>query len=273
MKLSNAIFLFFSLITGTVRAQSFDVEKVRTSADYVHNKDSILHAFKNIKPGKFGEFVKGVDEDIVTLDRVVALTLDACGGKHGGGYDADLINYLRQQKIAATLFITGLWIDQNPTLFRQLAADTLFEIENHGLNHQPCSLTKETPYDIAATDGVSAAVDEMELNARKIKALTGRRPAFYRSATAETDEGCTKVAAALRMTIVSFDILSGDVGGTKKEIVANNILSKLSDGAIIIGHMNHPEWNTYEALRLAVPEIKKKGFKFVKLQHQSLRGR
>ena len=96
---------------------------------------------------------------------------------------------------------------------------------------------------------------------------------FYRSATAETDEACAKVARTLGMTIVGFEILSGDVGGTNKKIIKQNILKHLKNGAIIIGHFNHPEWNTYEALEITVPTLQKLGYKFIKLQHHKLSGR
>jgi peptidoglycan/xylan/chitin deacetylase (PgdA/CDA1 family) len=65
-------------------------------------------------PGQWGQFVKGTDQDLVTNKKIMALTFDACGTKSGDGYDAELINYLRKEKIPATLFFTGLGIDANP---------------------------------------------------------------------------------------------------------------------------------------------------------------
>ena len=76
--------------------------------------------FQNALPGKFGPFVKGVAEDIVTNEKILALTFDACGGPHGNGYDEELIVWLRSQKIQATLFIGGLWIDAHPDLVKEL---------------------------------------------------------------------------------------------------------------------------------------------------------
>ena len=255
------------------KAQFFDANQEKASKDYQHKKKSIIEKDKVLNAGKFGEFVKGVKVDVNTTRKELALTLDACGGPHGNGYDSELIDFLRQEKIPATLFIAGRWIDDHLELFKALANDTLFEIENHGLNHKPCSVTKESPYGIDATDSIGAAIDEMELNARKIKFYTDERPIFYRSATAETDEACGKVAEALGMQIVGFDILSGDVGGTKVSLVKQNILAGLKNGAIIIGHMNHPEWNIYEALKAALPTIRKKGYKFIKLERHQLMGR
>ena len=64
--------------------------------------------------------------------------------------------------------------------------------ENHGLNHRPCSFNVESAYGIK---GVEDTFDEIEANARKIEAITGHRPRFYRSATAFMDEACVSMAA------------------------------------------------------------------------------
>lgn len=265
--------LVFVLPSIAMGQPTFDVNAERNSSDYRKVKSKLISEYKNFRPGRFGEFVKGVDEDVVATKKVLAFTFDACGGKRGSGYDLELIDFLRKEKIPATLFITGLWMDAHPDLFHQLSQDTLFEIENHGLMHRPCSVSEERPYGIEATDSIGAAIDELELNARKILFYTGRRPLFYRSATAETDEACAKVAQALNMTIIGFQILSGDVGGTKKEIVKQNILTHLTPGAIVIGHFNHPEWNTFEALQLTIPALRKAGYQFIKLQHHPLKGK
>jgi peptidoglycan/xylan/chitin deacetylase (PgdA/CDA1 family) len=170
--------------------------------DYLTLKKRILDQFKHPKSGRFGEFVKGAKKDLDTQQKVIALTFDACGGKQSG-YDARLIDYLRQEKIQATLFVSGLWIEKNKETFQDLAKDPLFEIENHGLLHRTCSINGASKYGVIPTRNMGDVIDEMELNARKIMELTGRRPVFFRSATAYTDEASVKVAQHLSMELVS----------------------------------------------------------------------
>lgn len=245
-----------------------------SSVPYATLRRRIVDEYPNARPGKWGEFVKGVDEDIDTNSKIIALTFDACGTKYGNGYNADLIRFLHEENLPATLFFTGLWIDANKDTFRTLAHDTLFEIENHGLKHRPCAACGETVYGIKGTLNVGEAVDEIELNNRKIKQYTGRRPVFFRSATAFCDEECVKVAGQLGITIISYDILSGDaVPFTPAREIADNILKNARDGAIVIMHMNHPQWYTLQALKIAIPELRKRGFQFVKLEHHRLKGR
>ncbi len=274
--------LFVVLVVLTSTALKFKhttliVEKdddTLSGIDYETLKSRLIREYSGAAPGKWGEFVKGTDQELVTNKKIIALTFDACGTKLGDGYDAELIDFLKKEKIPATMFFTGLWIDANPAIFKQLASDTLFEIENHGLNHKPCASAGETEYGIKGTLNIGQAVDEIELNNRKIKSITGRRPKFFRSPTAFADETCVKVAGQLGITVISYDVLSGDaVPKTPENILVGNILKNAKDGAIVIMHMNHPQWYTYEALQKVIPELRKQGYTFVKLDHHRLRNK
>ena len=148
-----------------------------------------------------------------TTDRVVALTLDACGGRTGSGYDAELIETLRRERVPATLFVNARWIEANPRKFRRLAADPLFEIANHGTEHRPLSVTGRSVYGIAGTGSVAQVVDEVAVNQRLITRLTGAVPAFFRSGTAYYDDVAVRVVNDLGLQVVNFDVL-GDAGAT-----------------------------------------------------------
>jgi peptidoglycan/xylan/chitin deacetylase (PgdA/CDA1 family) len=241
--------------------------------DYLKLKKKIVAEFPGAQPGRFGEFVKGVDEDLVTNKKILAFTFDACIGK-SNDYNKSLIEFLKKHRIPATLFVSGLWIDANLTTFKSLAGDSLFEIGNHGLNHRLCSVDGETKYGVIATKNIGEVIDEMELNARKIEKITGKRPKFFRSATAYTDETCAKIANQLGMQVVSYDILSGDaIPYTPARVISNNILNNAKNGAIVIMHFNHPAWHEMDALEIAIPVLKSKGYSFVKLEDHQLRGR
>ncbi|MDO8804670.1 MAG: polysaccharide deacetylase family protein [Elusimicrobiota bacterium] len=244
------------------------------TAEYLAFKKRIMAEFVKTGPGKFGEFVKrskaGKDKGGDKNQKVIAFTFDACGGSHSG-YNEKLIAYLRREQIPATLFVTGLWIEQNKAVFAELAKDPLFEIENHGLLHRLCSTEGRMMYGVHATRDLGDVIDEMELCARKIAELTGRRPLFFRSATAYTDELSLKVAARLGMEVVSYDILSGDATKASAKTISGNILKGARHGAVVIMHFNHPEWPDLEAMELVVPELRKRGYNFMKLEDFSVK--
>ena len=51
------------------------------------------------------------------------------------------------------------------------------------------------------------------------------------------------------------------------------LLKNAKDGAIVIMHMNHPQWYTYEALQKVIPELRKQGYTFVKVDYHRLRNK
>jgi peptidoglycan/xylan/chitin deacetylase (PgdA/CDA1 family) len=273
--MKNTILTALALLWGEALAgQSFDLQKEEASLDYCHDKSNAINKFKNIEAGKFGESTPGIMTKMVSSKKIAALTFDACGGPTGSGFDSELIEFLKKEKIPATLFVSGLWIEKNDSIFQQLCAEPLFEIENHGLAHRPCSITAQSKYGIAGTDSVAAVFDEIELNARQIAFYKKKKPRFYRPAAAAADEGCVSIAGELKEKIISYDVLTGDaVRGLEASVITKNIVKKTKPGSIIIMHMNHPERNGFEALAKAVPELRKQGYVFVRLEDHPLAGK
>jgi peptidoglycan/xylan/chitin deacetylase (PgdA/CDA1 family) len=247
------------------------LKKLNKDKSYSELKKLTILEFAHTPAGQWGEFVTGVDEKITTNKKIIAFTFDACGGKNGSGYDRGLIDYLHHENIPATLFVSGRWIDAQYSVFLSLSRDTLFEIENHGLNHKPCSVKGEKIYGIQGTQDIEEAFDEIEANARKIEALTGRRPVYYRPAAAYIDEACVSMAAGLGITAVTYQVLSGDaIPNTPATEIENNVLKNVKPGAIIIMHFNHSERNTLDALQKIVPHLRQMDYTFVRLNNVKL---
>ncbi|MFA4916415.1 MAG: polysaccharide deacetylase family protein [Syntrophales bacterium] len=227
-------------------------------------KEGIVSKFAGRVPKEWGESVKGVKTKLNTDKKVLALTFDACGGPKSSGYDAKLIKYLESEKIFATLFISGRWISANPEIFQKLSENPLFEIANHGLNHKPCSAIGLSAYGIEGTKNVGEIFDEIELNTLRIQGVTAHKPKYYRSGTAYYDEICVETANALGYEVAGYNVL-GDAGATYSEEQVKEALLNAPPGSIILMHMNHPEGQTAEGVIAAVTELKKRGFRFVKL--------
>ncbi|MDD2732365.1 MAG: polysaccharide deacetylase family protein [Desulfuromonadaceae bacterium] len=233
-------------------------------------KELITARYAGVSPTKWGENVPGVRTRLDTDDRVIALTLDACGSNGGKGVDARLVAFLIREQIPATLFINGRWIDANPDLFRQLAANPLFEIANHGFRHKPASVTGRSIYGIAGTQNVAEVVEEIELNARKIAAISGVRPKLYRSGTAYYDDIAVQISQEFGHEVAGYSLL-GDAGATWSASQVMAALLKAVPGDIALLHMNHPEAGTGAGIMAAVPELKKRGFKFVRMSDYPLK--
>lgn len=236
----------------------------------VARKADLEAAYAGQTPREWGETVTGVKTRLATKEKVLALTLDACGSPRGKGIDAELIRFLEQEKVPATLFINARWIDANPELFVELARNPLFTIANHGFLHRPASVNGRSVYGIDGTGNVGELVDEIDLNAEKIRKITGTRPGYYRSGTAYYDELAVEIAERLGHQVVGFSVL-GDAGATYTGEQVKAALLSSTPGSIVILHMNHPESGTREGVKAAVPELRKRGFRFVGLSEYPLR--
>ena len=233
-------------------------------------EQQIATHFSGRRPVLWGENVPGVRTRLATDEKVIALTLDACGSARGKGVDARLMDFLIRERIPATLFINARWIDANQELFRRLAANPLFEIANHGLRHKPASVSGRSIYGIEGTRDTGELVEEIELNARKIETITGVRPKLYRSGTAYYDEVAVEIAAELRHEVAGFSVL-GDAGATFTAAQVKAALLGSAAGDVILCHMNHPESGTGAGIIAAVPELKRRGFSFVRMSDYPLR--
>jgi peptidoglycan/xylan/chitin deacetylase (PgdA/CDA1 family) len=233
-------------------------------------KQQIVARYAGITPTRWGENVPGVRTRLDSDNKVIALTLDACGSAKGKGVDVRLIEFLIREQIPATLFINGRWIDANPELFRQLAANPLFEIANHGIRHKPASISGRSIYGIDGTKNIGEVVEEIELNARKIEAISGVRPKLYRSGTAYYDEIAVQISRELGHEVAGYSLL-GDAGATWSADQVKSALLKAVSGDIALLHMNHPEAGTGAGIMAAVPELKKRGFRFVRMSEMPLK--
>ncbi len=231
--------------------------------------EQLVSKYRGRRPSAWGSSVQGVLTRVRTDQKVIFLTFDACGGgKKGNGFDSELLAYLDREHIPATLFLSGRWIDANPETARRLAANPIFEIENHGFRHKPCSVNGRSAYGIHGTSGIGDVIAEVEKNADKIEGLTHHRPRFYRSGTAMYDDVSAAVVKDMGVTPVGFTI-NGDGGATFPLGTIKARLLKASLGDIVLCHMNHPEGQTAEGIMAALPIMLKRGFTFARVDAYS----
>ena len=232
-------------------------------------KEDIEARYGKETPSAWGEALPGIKRKLDTGENVLALTFDACGSATDG-YDEELIDFLKKEKIPATLFINGRWIEKFPREFKDLSQQPFFEIENHGLNHRPCSVSGRKAYGIKGTQNAGEVFDEIELNALKIEKITGRKPKYFRSGTAHYDEVALKIIRDLGYEAAGFSV-NGDYGATASRDEIRKELLSAATGSIVIMHMNRPGRGTFEGLKEALPPLREKGIKFVKLSDYKLK--
>ncbi len=262
--------LGFTACANTAVDDYFNTNKNSSEKQYEAFRKNIAKPFENQTPKQWGENVTGVKTHLNINEKVIAITMDACGSPLGMAYDEKLVNFLKKEKIPATLFINARWIDKNLKTFKELAANPLFEIGNHGLEHKPASVNGKSIYNIKGTNSPEELVDEIEINARKIESITHKRPKYFRSGTAYYDEVAVKIANKLNHQVVGFSIL-GDAGATFSTKKVEEAFLKAKKGEIVIIHMNHPTSDTAQGTINAITKLKQKGFRFVLLSDYKLK--
>jgi peptidoglycan/xylan/chitin deacetylase (PgdA/CDA1 family) len=234
---------------------------------FAADRYSIIHQRYTHRPaGVFGMNIPGVVTHIATDEPVIALTFDACGGHRGSDFDNALVEFLTDEAIPATFFLNARWIQANRDNAALLQANPLFELENHGSQHHPLTFEPRQIYGIEGTGSVKAAYEEVEKGAEAVASVTGFSPLYFRSGTAWYDESAVQMVRDLGYQAVNGDVVPVDGDSTRSAgTIAKVILSEVKPGSIVMLHCNHPDRHTLAALRIAIPELRERGWRFVRL--------
>lgn len=197
----------------------------------------------------------------------VALTLDACSGS----YDGDLIEFLIQRRIPATIFATRKWLARNPIGVSVIKAHLdLFDVEDHGENHIPAVIgAGRRVYGIPGEPDAVHLRREVTEGARAITEIIGIAPHWYRGATAEYDAQSIDEIGKLGYRIAGFSV-NADAGATLNRRAIAGRLKRVKPGDVIIAHMNKPASESAEGLSAGLRELQRSGFVFVRLDQVDL---
>jgi peptidoglycan/xylan/chitin deacetylase (PgdA/CDA1 family) len=144
-----------------------------------------------------------------------------------------IIDMLEQQRIPATFFLTGKWVEHYSDLTRRLAGNPRFELANHTYGHLaftadcyglPQLPTREMTDDVAKTFTV-------------IEPYGGRQTRYFRFPGLCHDGAALAALAPLGLTVIDGDVVSGDPFATAWPPIVQAVLSKVKPGSVIIMHV------------------------------------
>jgi peptidoglycan/xylan/chitin deacetylase (PgdA/CDA1 family) len=206
-----------------------------------------------------------------TLGKTVALTFDADmtadeGPRAAAGERFDnpgLIGTLRALKVPATIFMTGRWAEQYPDEARSLGADPQFEVANHSYSHY--AFTSDC-YGLptVAPDKMRSDVERAYTAFRK----AGLRKVlpYFRFPGGCYDRQALRALSGLGVTAIQWDVVSGDAFATDAGAVARQTLDGVKPGSVVIMHCTRSAAPTTEqVVRTVVPELRRQGYRFVKV--------
>ncbi|AZM59367.1 MULTISPECIES: polysaccharide deacetylase family protein [unclassified Streptomyces] len=206
-----------------------------------------------------------------TGDRTVALTFDADmtadqGPRAAAGEHFDhpqLIATLRALKVPATVFMTGRWAEEYPDQARSLGRDQLFEVANHSYSHYAftgdCYGLPTVP-----AERMRADVERAYAVFRKV-GVRSPMP-YFRFPGGCYDRTALKALVPAGVTAVQWDVVGGDAFATDADAVARQVLDGVRPGSVVVLHCTRSAAPTTErAVRTVVPELRRQGYRFVKV--------
>lgn len=135
-----------------------------------------------------------------------------------------LLDLLEKEKIKATFFLVGQWIERYPDSVRQIAAAG-HEIGNHSYSH---------------VDFVGAGEDvirqQMEKTDALIQELTGSAPTLARVPSGSYDSRVIRLLRQQGYEVIQWDVDSVDWQRPPADEITERILNKVQNGSIVLFH-------------------------------------
>jgi peptidoglycan-N-acetylglucosamine deacetylase len=192
---------------------------------------------------------------VATTEPAIAITFDACATRTKSyGFDRPVFELLQRERIPATIFVSGRWVEGHPDVMAELTREPLIEFGDHSYEHPHMSR-------------MPAALIEAELDQTAAAlAKYGKRPVAFRPPFGEWSSRLIDVVQGKQLPTVTWDIVSGDPSArTTAAGMIKSVVSKARPGSIIIFHINGRGHKTAEALPVIVRELRERGFRFVQV--------
>lgn len=179
----------------------------------------------------------------------IALTFD--DGPHPR-YTKQILDILDEYGIKATFFVIGINAKYYPETLESIV-EKGHEIGNHTYTHPHVS-----------TINSETILSEIESCEEIIHSLSDYRTKLFRPPEGMVDGDVKSVLKQLDYKVILWDIDTRDWAHTSPTEICNTVVSKISSGDIILMHdyvgHNSP---TPEALRMFIPKLLEKGYRFV----------
>ena len=213
--------------------------------------------------------------DLPPGSRRIALTFDLCEQPYEvSGYQGDIVDFLRDEKISATFFAGGKWLLTHDQRAQQLLADSRIELANHAWEHRNFRLLSGTRLTTEIDAAQRAyATTRANLSARNCQIPGGgasaelavpQQPRLFRFPFGACSSESLRAVNDHGLLAIQWDVSAGDPWkGQTVERMTDHVLKRTRPGSIIIFHATGRGWKTGEALPRIIKGLRARGFEFV----------
>lgn len=178
-------------------------------------------------------------------------------------YNEKVIEVLEKEKVSATIFITGMWAELYPKETKAIADNSLFEVGNHSYDHPGFRFPCFTLAFVSQTNKEKEISKTQEI----LERITGKKPNLFRFPGGCHSQKDIDLVNQDGLTVVGWDVSSTDAFNNNTNSIVNRVLTQVKNGSVIVFHLhggpNAPK--TAEALEKIIPELRKRGYEFVKV--------
>ena len=160
-----------------------------------------------------------------------------------------VLDVLETNGVTASFFVEGQNIDEASSASMLRAISLGCDIQNHSWSHRPMA-------DLAPGE----MSDEIDRTSALIRQYTGTEPTFFRAPFISVSDTMHEVIGLPFICGQGCDDWVPEVSAAQR---AQTLLDTLQDGNIVLLHDFEGNDNTVEALKILIPELKKRGFRFV----------
>lgn len=174
-----------------------------------------------------------------------------------------VIDELDALQVPATIFLAGKWMERYPDTTRRLAADPLFELGSHSYAHIGF---RAGCYDLGKLP-VSAMAADVERSEDVLGSFTDHPTAYFRFPGGCYDAAALRAIAPTGVTVIGYDVASGDAFGHSVAAIVNTVLHDTQNGSIIVMHITGGNTAplTADALPAVVNGLRARRFTLVKV--------
>ena len=264
-----ALLFFLILIPCTVNAyddwtlSSSDKLRAITNNSTPPAQTTPLHLLTPLSPDE------GVIRRVNLLEdlKAIALTFDMCElDTTTTGCDMDVINFLRENSIPATLFMGGKWMRTHSSRVKQIMTESnLFEIANHNWSHGNCALL--------SPEGLKAQILWTQAEYELLREESGLEDVpesmtLFRLPYGRNSERSLKIIAELGLRVIQWDVAAeaGDNSSpARAKRSAKLVAGMTKPGSILLFHANLVPKGTVNLLREVVSILESQGYIFLKV--------
>lgn len=183
---------------------------------------------------------------VETRDKKLALTFDAAWGDQ---YTDEILRILEKNNVKATFFLVGSWTDRYGDKVKKIK-DMGHEIGNHSTTHP--HFTQLDSQKIK---------EEIYATSNKVKNITGESTKLFRLPFGDYNSDVVRTVRETGHFCIQWDVDSLDWRGISDDEVYNRVVSKVSNGSIVLFHNSCA--NTAESLPHIIEKLRKDGYTFV----------